>query len=302
MAPAATTPVLEEGFRRFISIREAPRYMKIPHIAFIGGGNMARSLIGGLLADGCSPDKLWVADLDEAQRRVLRERFGVQVGADNGAAAAQSAIVVLAVKPQVVQTVATELAPTIQKSKALVISVAAGVRSADISRWLGGDVALVRAMPNTPALVRCGATALYANAAVSAERRHLAESILRAVGLTVWVDEEALLDSVTALSGSGPAYFFLVMEALESAAVSQGLSPRQARLLTLETAFGAAKMALESEESVATLRARVTSPGGTTERAIAVLQQGGLEALFSEALSAARQRAEELGDWLGGGR
>jgi len=154
-------------------------------------------------------------------------------------------------------------------------------------------------MPNTPALVRSGATALYANPAVSGERRQLAESVLRAVGLTVWVEEEGLLNSVTALSGSGPAYFFLIMEVLENAGVSLGLSQRQARLLTLETAFGAAKMALESDESAAMLRARVTSPGGTTERAIAVLQEGGLEALFSTALAAAKQRADELGDWLG---
>ncbi|MCP5424980.1 MAG: pyrroline-5-carboxylate reductase [Gammaproteobacteria bacterium] len=273
--------------------------MKIPDIAFIGGGNMARSLIGGLLANGCPPDTLRVADPDPAQRQLLSDQLGVQVSADGRETASQAQIVILAVKPQIVKQVAVTLAPVVQETRPLVISIAAGVRSTDIDRWLGGDVAIVRTMPNTPALVRSGATALYANPAVSGERRQLAESVLRAVGLTVWVEEEGLLNSVTALSGSGPAYFFLIMEVLENAGVSLGLSQRQARLLTLETAFGAAKMALESDESAAMLRARVTSPGGTTERAIAVLQEGGLEALFSTALAAAKQRADELGDWLG---
>lgn len=268
-------------------------------IAFIGGGNMARSLIGGLLADGGAPGALWAADPSAAQRDLLHNRFGVSVSADNEAVADKGAVVVLAVKPQILPDVARQVAAVVQRNRPLVISIAAGVRAADLARWLGGDPAIVRTMPNTPALVGSAATALYANARVSSSQRQLAESILRAVGLTIWVDEERLLDSVTALSGSGPAYFFLVMEALEQAGLQLGLEPTQARLLTLQTAFGAAKMALESPESPAVLRARVTSPGGTTERAVAVLQEGGLEALFARALEAARRRARELGELLG---
>jgi len=274
--------------------------MKNIPIAFIGGGNMARSLIGGLVAGGHEPDRIWVAEPDVGQRDFLRGRFGVHVGADNPAIAAEAEIVVLAVKPQTLQGVARQLAPEIQARQPLVISVAAGVREPDLRRWLGGGaLALVRTMPNTPALVASSASALFANEFVTDERRQLAESLLRAVGVTVWVDDESLLDAVTALSGSGPAYFFLVMEALERAALDLGLDADNARLLTLQTAFGAAKMALESVESPATLRARVTSPGGTTERALAILREGGIETLLAKALDAARQRARELGDLLG---
>lgn len=273
--------------------------MNTTPIAFIGGGNMARSLIGGLLADGCKPPTLWVADPSPTQRELLHNRFGIAVSADNAAVADKGAVVVLAVKPQLLQAVAQQLATIVQHNRPLVISIAAGIREPDLARWLGGNPAIVRSMPNTPALVGSGATALYANARVSQTQRRLAESILRAVGLTIWVDKERLLDSVTALSGSGPAYFFLIMEALEQAGVQLGLTPAQARLLTLQTAFGSAKMALESAESPAVLRARVTSPGGTTERAVAVLQEGGLEALFGRALAAACERARELGELLG---
>ena len=274
--------------------------MKNIPIAFIGGGNMARSLIGGLVAGGHEPDRIWVAEPDVGQRDFLRGRFGVHAGADNPEIAAKAEIVVLAVKPQALQGVARQLAPEIQIRQPLVISVAAGVREPDLRRWLGGGaLALVRTMPNTPALVASSASALFANEFVTDERRQLAESLLRAVGVTVWVDDESLLDAVTALSGSGPAYFFLVMEALERAALDLGLDADNARLLTLQTAFGAAKMALESAESPATLRVRVTSPGGTTERALAILREGGIETLLAKALDAARQRASELGDLLG---
>ena len=275
--------------------------MKKIAIAFIGGGNMARSLIGGLIAGGHEPDRIWVAEPDAGQREFLRGRYGAHTDSDNLEVATQAEIIVLAVKPQVLQTVAEQLAPEIQSRQPLVISIAAGVREPDLRRWLGGGpVALVRTMPNTPALVGSAASALFANPFVSAQRRQLAESLLRAVGVTVWVEDENLLDAVTALSGSGPAYFFLVMEALERAALDLGLNADQARLLTLQTAFGAAKMALESAESPATLRVRVTSPGGTTERALAILRDGGIEKLLAQALEAARQRAQELGDLLGG--
>lgn len=273
--------------------------MKTTPIAFIGGGNMARSLIGGLIADDCDPNNMWVADPSAAQREALHNHFGVHVSATNIESAAKAKVVVLAVKPQVMREVARQLAGTVQAAKPLVISIAAGVREPDLRHWLDGDIALVRTMPNTPALVGCGATALFANPLVSDTQRQLAESIMRAVGLTVWLPDEDLLDAVTALSGSGPAYFFLIMEALEQAGIRLGLTTEIARLLTLQTAFGAAKMALESTESPAALRARVTSPGGTTERAIAILREGGLETLFANALEAARRRSQELGDLLG---
>ncbi len=269
-------------------------------ISFIGGGNMARSLIGGLIAGGHDPSRIWVAEPDASQREFLRGRHGVHTDPDNLTAIAAADIVVLAVKPQILRGVAEQLAPALQARAPLVISVAAGVRERDLRRWLGGGrLALVRTMPNTPALVGSAASALFANEFVTEDHRQLAESLLRAVGVTVWVDDETLLDTVTALSGSGPAYFFLVMEALEQTALALGLDEDKARLLTLQTAFGAAKMALESAESPATLRVRVTSPGGTTERALGVLREGGLEALLAKALEAARQRSRELGDLLG---
>ncbi|CAK0768140.1 Pyrroline-5-carboxylate reductase [Gammaproteobacteria bacterium] len=273
--------------------------MTQPTIVLIGGGNMARSLIGGLIADGIDHTRLWVADPAEDQRQAVQARFGVRTTSSNEEAACQADILVLAVKPQILKSVAQNLTPVIQERRPLVISIAAGVRSIDLDRWLGGGVALVRAMPNTPALVQTGATALYARPEVRVEQRSQAESVMRAVGLTLWVEEESLMDSVTALSGSGPAYFFLVMEALEQAAIAQGLPEPLARLLTLQTALGAARMALESEEDLSILRLRVTSRGGTTERAINVLEAGGLAELFATAIDAAQARSVELAAILG---
>jgi len=195
--------------------------------------------------------------------------------------------------------VATELSSTVQQQKPLIISIAACVREPDINRWLGGDIAIVRTMPNTPAMVQSGATALIANAAVTEEQRELAETIMRAVGLTLWLEDESQLDAVTALSGSGPAYFFLVMEAMEHAGRELGLSGQTARLLTMQTAFGAAKMALESSDNAAILRERVTSPGGTTEKALEVLENGKLRELFDQALKAACERSHELAELIG---
>lgn len=268
-------------------------------LAFIGGGNMASSLVGGLIADGWDPARIRVADASTQQLERLAQRFPVSTTSDNRTAIAQADIIVLAVKPQSMQAVAEELAADISQRQPLVISIAAGIREATLRDWLGAGTPIVRSMPNTPAMVQSGATALFANPAVSDEQRSMAESILRAVGLAIWVDEEALMDAVTALSGSGPAYFFLFMEALQSAGCELGLPVKTARLLTLQTAFGAAKMALESTEDAATLRQRVTSPGGTTERAIGVLQDGGFEALVGKALQAAAARSRELADEFG---
>jgi len=268
-------------------------------LAFIGGGNMASSLVGGLIADGWNPASIRVADTSAQQLERLSQHFPVTTTTDNRAAVAQADVIVLAVKPQSMQAVTRELAADISRQHSLVISIAAGIRESTLRDWLGAGTAIVRTMPNTPAMVQSGATALFANPAVNDEQRSIAESILRAVGVAIWVDDEALMDAVTALSGSGPAYFFLFMEALQQAGCELGLPDKTAHLLTLQTAFGAAKMALESTEEAATLRRRVTSPGGTTERAIAVLQDGGFEALVSRALQAAAARSRELADEFG---
>lgn len=283
----------------FFTKRQHGLSMKDQTIAFIGGGNMARSLIGGLIADGAAADKIWVSDPDESQLDGLKQRFPVHTTPDNRQAVEAADVVVLAVKPQILKGVAEALRETIQAHRPLVVSIAAGIREPAITAWLGGNVAVVRAMPNTPALVRSGATALYANQAVSESQRSLAESILRAAGLTLWLDDEAQMDAVTALSGSGPAYFFLIMEAMQAAGTALGLPPETARLLTLETAFGAAKMALESAEDASRLRERVTSPGGTTEQALKVLEEAGVRDIFQRALEAARDRSQALAAELG---
>jgi len=273
--------------------------MNKKRLAFIGAGNMARSLIGGLIADGWDPTCISVADPDTAQLSSLASSFRVHTETSNRKVVEACDVVVLAVKPQVIREVALDLADVVQARKPLLISIAAGIRAADLQRWLGGDCALVRSMPNTPALVQSGATALFATGSVSVSQRDVAENILRAVGLALWVEDEEQMDAVTALSGSGPAYFFLVIEALQDAGQMLGLNEKTARLLALQTAFGAAKMALESSEDAAILRQRVTSPGGTTEKALEVLEQGGLRALFNSALTAASDRSRELAKQLG---
>lgn len=273
--------------------------MKDCTLAFIGGGNMARSLIGGLVNNGFAAQSIHVADPSTESLEQLSARYPVKTFTDNAAAIADADVVILSVKPQQLQKVCRELASHWQQKK-LLISIAAGIRLDDISRWIGDiDAAVVRAMPNTPSLVRAGATALCANAHVSNAQHELAESILRAVGLALWVKSEEQMDAVTALSGSGPAYFFLVMEAMQTAGMDLGLPEETARLLALETAFGAAKMALESDESACVLRQRVTSPGGTTERALDVFEDEDLRGSFKKALSAAAARAAELADQLG---
>lgn len=268
-------------------------------IGFIGAGNMARCLAGGLLTNGWARDRLVFSDPDRQQRGAIQTGLGVNVLEHNTDCAARAQVLVLAIKPQVLKAVAQELAAVVQTNKPLVISIAAGIPTEALQRWLGGALAVVRVMPNTPALVGSGASGLYANELVSPEQRDLAESLLRAVGVTVWLEREELLDAVTAVSGSGPAYFFLFMEALEEAAVRAGLDRATARLLTLETAYGAAKMALEGGEEPAQLRARVTSPGGTTEQAIKLMEHEQLRAIVDRAVQAARTRSQELARLLG---
>ncbi len=268
-------------------------------ISFIGGGNMARSLIGGLIADDTDPSTLWVADASQEQLRTVKEHLAVNTTTSNLEAAAKADIVILAVKPQILSTVACELAEVARKHNPLFLSVAAGIREQDLNRWLGGDATIVRAMPNTPALIQSGATALIANNKVTQAQRNQAESIMRSTGLALWLESEAQMDVVTALSGSGPAYYFLIMEALEKAACDLGLAPETARLLTLQTGFGATKMALESSDTLEDLRRRVTSPGGTTEQAIKTLEEGNIRHLLKEALEAAAHRSAELADQFG---
>lgn len=260
---------------------------------------MARSLIAGLRDSGWSGERIFVAEPDAGKREYFSTEMQVWSSEYNDEVVAASDAVVLAVKPQILREVAQSIADVVQLRQPVVVSIAAGIRAADIQRWLGGGVAVVRSMPNTPALVGSGATGLYATAQVDTGQREMAESILRAVGVTVWLDDEAQLDVVTALSGSGPAYFMLMMEALERAGVVAGLPQSVAHLLVLETCLGAAKLAMESDDDLAELRQRVTSPGGTTERAIEVLQRGRLPEILAQAVQAARERASEMAQQFG---
>lgn len=268
-------------------------------IAFIGGGNMATSLIGGLLRAGHPGARVLAIEPDAARRDALARRFAINVATEAGAALDAASLWVLAVKPQVLPEVARALAPRAQAQRPLVVSVAAGVRANSLAAWLGTGVPIVRCMPNTPALIGAGATALYARDDVSELQRQAAATLLAGAGSTVWVDDEAALDAVTATSGSGPAYFFAFMEAMQAAAEDLGLASDTARQLVLQTALGAARMALESGEAPGALRVKVTSPGGTTERALTILEEGGFDMLVGEAMRAAAARSAQLADELG---
>ncbi|MET0654337.1 MAG: pyrroline-5-carboxylate reductase [Pseudoxanthomonas sp.] len=269
----------------------------MPHsgtIAFIGGGNMARSLIGGLIARGARADSLRVAEPVEALRESLSNDFGVQVFATALEAAVDADLWVLAVKPQVMRTVCEGLAATARSRKPLLISIAAGITAAQMQRWIGGDTAIIRAMPNTPALLGAGVTGLFATGQVDAAGRERAQELLSTAGTTVWIDAEAKMDAVTAVSGSGPAYVFLLAEAMEDAARAEGLPADAARALVLQTVLGAARMLTESDEAPAELRKRVTSPNGTTQAAIETFQDGGFAELVGRAIHAASERGKDL--------
>lgn len=264
-------------------------------LAFIGGGQMARALVGGLIAGGHDPGAIRVADPVGAQREAIERAFpGVATYETNDAAAAGAATWILAVKPQQMREVCAGLAPLAARQRPLVISVAAGIRLADLSAWLGEGLPIVRSMPNRPALLRAGISALVAGPAVGSVERARAESLLAAVGACEWVEDEALMDAVTAVSGSGPAYVFLLVEMLEAAARAEGLAPATARRLAVETVHGAARMARELGEDPAVLREQVTSKGGTTAAALAVLEDAGIRATFCRAVHAARCRSAEL--------
>jgi len=268
--------------------------MKNLSLAFVGGGNMTRCLLAGVLEADYQANKIWVCDPNPEKLQSLTHQYGVHVTDVNQEAIANAEVIVFAVKPQNMQAAVMQAAAQIRQKKPLIISVAAGVTTAAIQNWLGFTTAVIRCIPNTPAMVGSGATGLYANEEASEEQRQIAESLLRSVGIILWLETEAQLNTVTALSGSGPAYFFLVMESLQQAAEEAGLSSQQAKLLTIQTALGSARLALETEHALTELRDQVTSPGGTTEQGVAVLEAGGLAELFAKALQAARQRAIEL--------
>lgn len=267
------------------------------HITFLGGGNMASALIGGLLARGFAADALQVIECSAEAAAQLAGRYGVRtITAPDEASIACDALV-LAVKPQHMHEALAPLAGRLDQQ--LVVSIAAGLRMADLSRWLGGHTRIVRSMPNTPALIGAGIAGLCADPSVDEHGRHVAERILGAVGHFVWLPDESQMDAVTALSGSGPAYVFSFIEALAGAGQALGLDPATAGRLALDTVLGAARLAAQSHEDPATLRTRVTSKGGTTEAALAVLAEGGLDTLLARALAAAAARGAELGDALG---
>lgn len=263
-------------------------------LAFVGGGNMARSLIGGLVASGYPPGKITAADLLAEQLDALAADFDIHTTKDNNAAIASAQIVVFAVKPQIMRQVSVAAAQATQRQKPLILSVVAGIREADMQNWLGGGLAIVRTMPNRPALFGHGATGLFANALTNPDDKKTAEGIMGAVGATVWVEQEAQMDLVTALSGSGPAYFFLLMEVMENLGRELGLDANAAHLLTVQTGYGATLMARDSDESLQTLREQVTSAGGTTAAALAQLEGAGFRDLMRRTIQAARVRSEEL--------
>lgn len=265
--------------------------------AFIGAGNMATSLIGGLIQNGEAPNAIKVVDVNAAACNELQQRFGVVVASLEEIT--DSRCVVIAVKPHIVKTVCVDLAAVKFEQPPVFVSVAAGVREDSMQQWLESSAAIVRCMPNTPALLGLGSTALLANDYCSADQRNIAQSLLQAAGLTVWVEQEAQLDAVTALSGSGPAYFFYLIEHMIEAAQALGLDEKTASDLAIETAFGAASMARAREQSPATLRENVTSKGGTTAAALNTFNEAGTPAIVAKAMQAAHDRAIAMGDEFG---
>jgi len=266
-------------------------------ITFLGGGNMANALVGGLLGKGFAATDIGVIELNADNRAKLEATYGIRTYASTDADALACDVVVLAVKPQQMKAACTPMQPHLDRQ--LIVSIAAGLRLADLSRWLGGHRLLVRTMPNTPALISAGITGLYAPPEVDAERRAAAEQVMQAVGSTFWVDDETRMDSVTAISGSGPAYVFLFIEALQQAAADLGFPPEQARQLAIETTLGAARLAEQSSEPASILRERVTSKGGTTEAALNTMAERGVLPGIVAGIVSADRRGRELGEQLG---
>ena len=264
------------------------------NITFIGGGNMARSLVGGLISTGVDPQQISIAEPRAEAREELERDFGVRTFAEGTDAVAGAEIVVLAVKPQILPGVCKELAEAVAKAQPLIVSIAAGIRTDQLQRWLGEGTAVVRCMPNTPALIGAGATGLYATDKVDAAQREQAEALLKTAGVAAWVDDEEQIDTVTGIAGSAPAYYFLLVEALEDAAVARGLPRETARKLAAQTCMGAGRMMVEGEESPDALRKRVTSPNGTTQAALESLNGDGLREIVARAVNACAERGAAL--------
>lgn len=264
-----------------------------PKLAFIGGGNMAKSLVGGLLEKGFYSKNITVSDPLEKNLNQLSQRFGVNTTSDNSVAVRNADLVVLSIKPQIMQSVCKALVVSL-KNMPPIISIAAGIPLESLEKWLGKDTPIIRCMPNTPALVQTGAAGLFANSNVNQKQRDLAQEIFNAVGICCWLEKEDDIDLVTAVSGSGPAYFFLFMETMEKVAIDLGLSQEISRKLILQTALGAAKMATKSDNNPAELREQVTSPHGTTEKAVDTFIQKDILGLFEKAIGNAVKRAKEM--------
>jgi len=267
-------------------------------IGFIGAGNMAYALVSGLVNSGFSTKNIKLSDTDEALLSLRADEFNLEVFTDNTKLAAQCDVIIFAIKPQVLSVVCKELQEHVSHNP-LIISIAAGVRAVDINRWLGGNASIVRAMPNTPALLGKGATGMMANDVVSGDQKALAEQILSAVSTCLWVEDEKMLDAVTALSGSGPAYFFLLIESMAKAGAALGLDESTAQQLSIQTALGASMMADSSGDSAHELRAKVTSPNGTTQAAIESFQEQNFDMIVAHAMRAAFDRSREMGIELG---
>ena len=269
--------------------------MDKPRLAFIGGGNMAKSLIGGLIDKGFSSSCISVSDPVEKNLDQLNRKFGIATTSDNSIAAKDVDLIVLCVKPQILESVCRELQASLNQTPPA-ISIAAGIPLSLLMDWLGEDTPIIRCMPNTPALVQSGAAGMFANQKVDKKLRNLAEEIFDAVGLCCWLEKEEDIDLVTAVSGSGPAYFFLFMEAMEKVAIDLGLDQEISRKLIIQTVLGAAKMAAESDMNPSELRSCVTSPGGTTEKAVNAFLEGDIMGLFNKAMNKALERATEMAE------
>jgi pyrroline-5-carboxylate reductase len=266
-------------------------------ITFVGGGNMAAALIGGLAGKLTAANNIHVIDINTESLTKLQQQFGVTTAVQIDAAVAASDVIVLAVKPQQMKGVVAQLLPHVKTQ--LVLSIAAGIRAVDLSRWLGGHNAIVRTMPNTPALIGKGVTGMVASAGVSTEQRAAADAIMSAVGDTVWLDDEKLIDSVTAVSGSGPAYVFYFIEAMQQAAQEMGLTAEQGNALAISTFVGAAQLAAQSADQISVLRERVTSKGGTTYAALTSMEESGVKQSIITAMKAAAARGQALGEEFG---
>ena len=269
------------------------------NVTFIGAGNMASAIFGGMIESGYPREAITATSPDDAMLAPLRERYGIHTETDNNTAVANADVVVLAVKPQIMHDVCAAMRDGVQERKPLIVSVAAGLTAETLERWLGGELPVIRCMPNTPSLVGSGASGLYANRLVNDDQKTLPTSLMEAVGLVEWVEKEVLLEAVTAVAGSAPAYFYLVFEALEEAGVKLGLPAESARRLAVQTGLGAAQMVQQGDTDPAQLRRNVMSPNGTTERAVNHLEQAGLRQIFLEAAEVCAARAREMGEELG---